>query len=137
MEFQLEYEDELMEPELDMRNFFSTEGAEVDVDADANREDDLADPLLADGEEKQEEKPAERPRKTLKNMTRYERARILGTRALQIRKVLILLKYFMNAPVIVELEGETDPIEELIFSLGYDYYGDMWMCMCDVWLFNV
>uniref|UniRef100_A0A165YE81 Uncharacterized protein n=1 Tax=Daucus carota subsp. sativus TaxID=79200 RepID=A0A165YE81_DAUCS len=66
-----------------------SEGAEVDVDADANREDDLADPLLADGEEKQEEKPAERPRKTLKNMTS------------------------MNAPVIVELEGETDPIEAL------------------------
>ena len=68
----------------------------MDVDADANREDDLADPLLADGEEKQEEKPAERPRKTLKNMTRYERARILGTRALQIRKVLILLKYLFK-----------------------------------------
>ena len=33
-------------------------------------------------------------------MTKYERARILGTRALQIS---------MNAPVMVELEGETDP----------------------------
>ncbi|KAL1816411.1 hypothetical protein DCAR_0520802 [Daucus carota subsp. sativus] len=89
------YEDEPLEPELD-------EGAEEDVDADANKEDDVADPLLADGEEKQEEEPAERPRKTSKYMTKYERARILGTRALQIS---------MNAPVMVELEGETDPLE--------------------------
>lgn len=61
------------------------EGAEEDVDADANKDDDIADPLLADGEEKQAEEPVERPRKTSKYMTKYERARILGTRALQIR----------------------------------------------------
>ncbi|EST08935.1 RNA polymerase, subunit omega/K/RPB6 [Kalmanozyma brasiliensis GHG001] len=35
-------------------------------------------------------------------MTKYERARILGTRALQIS---------MNAPVLVPTEGETDPLE--------------------------
>jgi|EP00982_Pelagococcus_subviridis_P017810 DNA-directed RNA polymerase I, II, and III subunit RPABC2 len=35
-------------------------------------------------------------------MTKYERARILGTRALQIS---------MNAPVLVQLDGETDPLE--------------------------
>uniref|UniRef100_A0A8R1E4K8 Probable DNA-directed RNA polymerases I, II, and III subunit RPABC2 n=1 Tax=Caenorhabditis japonica TaxID=281687 RepID=A0A8R1E4K8_CAEJA len=35
-------------------------------------------------------------------MTKYERARVLGTRALQIA---------MGAPVMVELEGETDPLE--------------------------
>ena len=34
-------------------------------------------------------------------MTKYERARILGTRALQIS---------MNAPVLVPIEGETDPL---------------------------
>ena len=33
---------------------------------------------------------------------RYERARVLGTRALQIA---------MCAPVMVELEGETDPLQ--------------------------
>jgi len=38
---------------------------------------------------------------TTKYMTKYERARILGTRALQIS---------MNAPVMVELEGEMDPL---------------------------
>jgi DNA-directed RNA polymerase I, II, and III subunit RPABC2 len=35
-------------------------------------------------------------------MTKYERARVLGTRALQIS---------MGAPVMVELEGETDPLK--------------------------
>jgi len=35
-------------------------------------------------------------------MTKYEKARILGTRALQIA---------MCAPVMVELEGETDPLQ--------------------------
>jgi hypothetical protein len=35
-------------------------------------------------------------------MTKYERARILGTRALQIS---------LGAPIMVELEGETDPLQ--------------------------
>jgi DNA-directed RNA polymerase I, II, and III subunit RPABC2 len=39
---------------------------------------------------------------------RYERARILGTRALQIS---------MNAPVMVYLEGETDPLKIAIKEL--------------------
>ena len=39
---------------------------------------------------------------------RYERARILGTRALQIS---------MNAPVMVDLEGETDPLKIAIKEL--------------------
>jgi len=38
---------------------------------------------------------------TSKYMTKYERARVLGTRALQIA---------MCAPVMVELDGETDPL---------------------------
>eukprot|EP00752_Nemacystus_decipiens_P014753 g13136.t1 len=39
---------------------------------------------------------------TTKYMTKYERARILGTRALQIS---------MNAPVMVDIENETDPLK--------------------------
>jgi DNA-directed RNA polymerase I, II, and III subunit RPABC2 len=35
-------------------------------------------------------------------MTKYEKARILGTRALQIS---------MNAPVMVDVAGESDPLE--------------------------
>ncbi|ODV93546.1 hypothetical protein PACTADRAFT_52112 [Pachysolen tannophilus NRRL Y-2460] len=41
-------------------------------------------------------------RSTTPYMTKYERARILGTRALQIS---------MNAPVLVDIEGETDPLQ--------------------------
>lgn len=41
-------------------------------------------------------------RNTTPYMTKYERARILGTRALQIS---------LNAPVLVEIEGETDPLQ--------------------------
>ncbi|OVA08144.1 RNA polymerase [Macleaya cordata] len=88
----LTYEDEPVEPEIE-------EGAEEDVE---NNNEDAADPLVVEGEEKEEQEPVERPRKTSKYMTKYERARILGTRALQIS---------MNAPVMVELEGETDPLE--------------------------
>lgn len=41
-------------------------------------------------------------RTTTPYLTKYERARILGTRALQIS---------MNAPVLVPLDGESDPLE--------------------------
>lgn len=58
------------------------EGAEEDVDN--NKNDDVAGDAI-DTEDKEEEQPVERPRKTSKYMTKYERARILGTRAVQIR----------------------------------------------------
>jgi len=48
-------------------------------------------------------------RSTTPYMTKYERARILGTRALQIS---------MNAPVLVDLEGETDPLQIAIKELS-------------------
>ncbi|ESW14698.1 hypothetical protein PHAVU_007G009900 [Phaseolus vulgaris] len=85
------YEDEPIEPEIE-------EGAEEDVE---NKNDEMVGDAI-DTEDKEEEQPVERPRKTSKYMTKYERARILGTRAVQIS---------MNAPVMVELEGETDPLE--------------------------
>ncbi|CAJ2506134.1 Uu.00g002640.m01.CDS01 [Anthostomella pinea] len=47
-------------------------------------------------------------RTTTPYMTKYERARILGTRALQIS---------MNAPVLVDLEGESDPLQIAIKEL--------------------
>lgn len=40
-------------------------------------------------------------RRSTKYMTKYERARILGTRAQQIS---------MNCPIMVDNEGETDPL---------------------------
>jgi DNA-directed RNA polymerases I, II, and III subunit RPABC2 len=48
-------------------------------------------------------------RTTTPYMTKYERARVLGTRALQIS---------MNAPVLVDLEGETDPLQIAIKELN-------------------
>jgi len=48
-----------------------------------------------------EARPA-KERITTRYMTKYERARILGTRALQIS---------LGAPIMVELEGETDPLQ--------------------------
>ncbi|KAF1353554.1 DNA-directed RNA polymerases I, II, and III subunit RPABC2 [Delphinella strobiligena] len=51
--------------------------------------------------------PNER-RTTTPYMTKYERARVLGTRALQIS---------MNAPVLVDVEGETDPLQIAIKEL--------------------
>ncbi|KAK9292615.1 hypothetical protein L1049_020590 [Liquidambar formosana] len=90
-EMDMGYEDEPPDPEIE-------EGVEEDPDKDNDEEN--PDPLETD--DKDEQEPVERPRKTSKYMTKYERARILGTRALQIS---------MNAPVMVELEGETDPLE--------------------------
>uniref|UniRef100_J3LQI8 Uncharacterized protein n=1 Tax=Oryza brachyantha TaxID=4533 RepID=J3LQI8_ORYBR len=90
--FLYRYEDEPPEPEIE-------EGAEEELEN--NNEDAPDDVLGAEAEDKEQDK-TQRPRKTSKYMTKYERARILGTRALQIS---------MNAPVMVELEGETDPLE--------------------------
>ena len=45
---------------------------------------------------------SQRDRITTRYLTKYERARVLGTRALQIS---------MNAPVMVDLDGETDPLK--------------------------
>ena len=47
-------------------------------------------------------KGGKKERITTKYMTKYERARVLGTRALQIS---------MNAPVMVDILGETDPLK--------------------------
>ncbi|XVF53662.1 hypothetical protein PTKIN_Ptkin05aG0116800 [Pterospermum kingtungense] len=86
------YEDEPLEPEIE-------EGAEEDLEN--NNNDDVPEPIETEEKEDQEAKD-KTTGKTSKYMTKYERARILGTRALQIS---------MNAPVMVELEGETDPLE--------------------------
>ncbi|KAL2892298.1 DNA-directed RNA polymerases II IV and V subunit 6A [Bienertia sinuspersici] len=87
----LGYEDEPPEPEIE-------EGEEEEI---VQQDDDLNDPVI-EGDALEGEAKEKQQRKTSKYMTKYERARILGTRALQIS---------MNAPVMVELEGETDPLE--------------------------
>ncbi|KAJ3017006.1 UNVERIFIED_CONTAM: DNA-directed RNA polymerases I II and III subunit RPABC2 [Siphonaria sp. JEL0065] len=101
-------------------------GGEEDMDAIDENLDDLdmldpnednievlnhADEELLDGTEKSNtaggnphqkgHEIAKENRLTTPYMTKYEKARVLGTRALQIS---------MNAPVMVDLNGESDPL---------------------------
>ncbi|KAL6103335.1 polr2f [Pungitius sinensis] len=82
-----------------------------DGDFEDAEEDDGLDDLENVGDEDRENvqilpagegQQANLKRITTPYMTKYERARVLGTRALQIA---------MCAPVMVELEGETDPLQ--------------------------
>ena len=69
-------------------------------------------------------------RVTTPYMTKYERARILGTRALQIRcslmcsypfaipLIAIHITFSMNAPVLVPIDGETDALQIAIKELS-------------------
>ncbi|GAM19634.1 hypothetical protein SAMD00019534_028090 [Acytostelium subglobosum LB1] len=73
----------------------------VEEAADTTQYTDIVDPnAQQDGGELG--KVPSHLRKTTRYMTKYERARLLGSRALQIS---------MNAPIMVELEGETDPLQ--------------------------
>lgn len=93
----------------------STAGGDGDDDNDMQDDDDALD-VTGEREEHitgsgtvvgvgagDESGPATAPseRITTRYLTKYERARVLGTRALQIS---------MNAPVMVDLDGETDPL---------------------------
>ncbi|XP_028223437.1 DNA-directed RNA polymerases II, IV and V subunit 6A-like [Glycine soja] len=82
---------------------YEDEPPEAEIDEDLENKNDELTKEPIDTQDKEEEQPVERPRKTSKYMTKYEHARILGTCALQIR--------FYDVPVMVELEGETDPLE--------------------------
>ncbi|KAI4490295.1 hypothetical protein M0802_010763 [Mischocyttarus mexicanus] len=70
------------------------------IELEAQEEDGENIELLAAGEASGGVQRSKRI--TTRYMTKYERARVLGTRALQIA---------MCAPVMVELEGETDPLQ--------------------------
>ncbi|WEW58264.1 subunit common to RNA polymerases I, II, and III [Emydomyces testavorans] len=59
--------------------------------------------------QQREKKVPNDQRSTTPYMTKYERARVLGTRALQIS---------MNAPILVDLEGETDPLQIALKELN-------------------
>lgn len=69
------------------------EGAEEDIENN-NIDDVTGEPI--ETEEKEEQGQREGTRKTSKYMTKYERARILGTRALQIR---FCLCYKISCPI--------------------------------------
>lgn len=78
---------------------------EEEID-DVEPQDTTFDDDMMDGENiqlvEESEKQPNKNRITTKYMTKYERARVLGTRALQIS---------MNAPVMVDIENETDPLK--------------------------
>ncbi|CAK9216057.1 unnamed protein product [Sphagnum troendelagicum] len=87
------YEEEPPEPDVE---------DEVEEEEENGEARELYEGPDTDVLDRDAEPPTDKPRKTTKYMTKYERARVLGTRALQIS---------MNAPVMVNLEGETDPLE--------------------------
>ncbi|KAJ1718620.1 DNA-directed RNA polymerases I, II, and III subunit RPABC2 [Coemansia biformis] len=78
-------------------DFYEHEAPEEDVEMDVAHHEDAVEIFLP---ESNAEPTPSGERITTPYMTKYERARILGTRALQIS---------MNAPVMVELDGESDP----------------------------
>ena len=80
-------------------------GEEENMDLDEEDPQDGLGDAVENGIQvlQQPPRPAEGPRITTAYMTKYERARVLGTRALQIS---------MNAPVMVEVKkGTTDPLK--------------------------
>lgn len=77
-------------------NDAGSDGDDIDADMMDTEEPDNIEILPGSGEPVQAAK-----RITTPYLTKYERARVLGTRALQIA---------MCAPVMVELEGLTDPL---------------------------
>ncbi|KAH7328603.1 RNA polymerase Rpb6 [Stachybotrys elegans] len=103
----------------DVNEYYEPEVGEDDgVTNGANGEDDnivtsgdpsaAANALKGADKSMKDKKIPDDERTTTPYMTKYERARILGTRALQIS---------MNAPVLVDLEGETDPLQIAIKEL--------------------
>lgn len=60
---------------------------------------------------------------TTKYLTKYERARVLGTRALQIS---------MNAPVMVDLDGETEPLKIAEKELWEQKFQSLFVDICQM-----
>ncbi|KAI1910578.1 subunit common to RNA polymerases I, II, and III [Ophidiomyces ophidiicola] len=75
------------------------------VNGDASAEASKSKVML----QQREKKVPNDQRSTTPYMTKYERARVLGTRALQIS---------MNAPILVDIEGETDPLQIALRELN-------------------
>lgn len=108
------YENTFEEGEFDEPRFsdeeegFDEQNANGNVNGEVGQQDNSGR-IIISGEnniprkktEKELSIPKEK-RSTTPYLTKYERARVLGTRALQIS---------MNAPVLVDLEGETDPLQ--------------------------
>ncbi|CAG8953327.1 hypothetical protein HYFRA_00003538 [Hymenoscyphus fraxineus] len=105
--------DEPMEPDDHEQDVHNPDGTALGEDQDQFNNVVESGDAAAMANRKGEKAPKDKQiphdkRTTTPYMTKYERARILGTRALQIS---------MNAPVLVDLEGETDPLQIAIKEL--------------------
>ncbi|EOO04140.1 putative dna-directed rna polymerases i protein [Phaeoacremonium minimum UCRPA7] len=107
--------------EDEIQEYYDPEPAEEGEESRYANHDDDADNVIVSGDPSAAANQGKTPEKSHKDkkipndqrtttpyMTKYEKARILGTRALQIS---------MNAPVLVDLEGETDPLQIAIKEL--------------------
>ncbi|WWD20375.1 hypothetical protein CI109_104851 [Kwoniella shandongensis] len=109
-----DYAEDYLDP--DMINY-EAEGENADNEEDGMNGGEIDETMIVESNaptdgEKQRTGKAAKPnevRVTTPYMTKYERARVLGTRALQIS---------MNAPVLVPVEGETDPLEIALKELA-------------------
>ena len=90
-----DYEDQQQQPLDDDED--ADESALLDVTGEGHERS-----VVGIGEEADGPGTSAAQRITTKYLTKYEKARVLGTRALQIS---------MNAPVMVDLDGETDPLK--------------------------
>jgi len=99
--------DDAQGDESQMNGIQGLNGAEPDqdiVNGNASQEQPTAPQAGLTGE-----RQPNKVRVTTPYLTKYERARILGTRALQIS---------MNAPILVPLDGETDALQIAIKELS-------------------
>merc|ERR1712046_126558 len=81
---------------------FQIDSEQDEPEVDENEEEESAMRVEVIDAEDAADRADRAPRTTTKYMTKCERARVLGTRALQIS---------MGAPVLVTLRGETDPLD--------------------------
>ncbi|KAF2476230.1 RNA polymerase Rpb6 [Lindgomyces ingoldianus] len=120
----MDYEDEAVEPDIydeDDQQHQDPHAADEPDAVEHNQENNVVvsgDPGAAAAAAKSEQmntvksmkdkKVPNEKRTTTPYMTKYERARVLGTRALQISG---------NAPVLIDVEGMTDPLQIAIKEL--------------------
>lgn len=98
-------EDDLMDEEEPQEQEEDEEEAGQDGAAPPGRDGEPVDIIPHDGADSSK---ANKTRVTTRFLTKYERARILGTRALQIS---------MNAPIMVKPGSETDPLKIAMLEL--------------------
>jgi DNA-directed RNA polymerases I, II, and III subunit RPABC2 len=94
-------DDDMGDDDLDAQGQGNPEDDEDALDVTGVREDNANGDVVVVGIGQDGGGTARSERITTRYLTKYERARVLGTRALQIS---------MNAPVMVDLDGETDPL---------------------------